>query len=486
MRMLRASVAGLAVALLAAGCNQQQAATGGGGIEGVATAMGATNLNTIEYAGTGSLFGFGQAYLPGEAWPRFDQRAYRVQANYQAPAMRLDSTRAQGTHPPHGGAAQPVAGDQRTVNVVNGTNAWSENGDMASPSPGASGDRLRALWATPHGVIKAALANMGTLEGNTITFTAEGREFKATVNGENLVEKVSFLNTNEVIGDYPIEVTYSDYMDFNGVKFPTHIMQSDDGHPTLDIRISEVKPNAAVTIDVPANVPNAPPPPPVTAKSEVLAPGVWYVNAGATWSWAVDFGEYAVVVEGITSEARSLAVLEETRRLMPGKPIRYVINTHAHYDHAGGLRTFVQQGITVVTHEMNVPFYKEAWARPRTIAPDSLSKEPKEAMFETVADKKVMTGGGKTIELYHMKNTGHNGANLLVYMANPGIVFWGDGYNPPPGDNPIDPARTPEYGIDLVRVIADNNLNVKTIAPAHGAGSRPFDNLKKAVGLMAP
>lgn len=474
--------------LAVVGCSQQETAGGGGsGIEGVANAMGATNLNTIEYAGSGSVFGFGQAYLPGEAWPRFDQEVYRVQANYQAPAFRLDQTRSQGMHPPHGGAAQPIAGDQRTVAVVNGESAWAENGDMATPNPGgAAGDRRRMLWATPHGVIKAALANNGTLEGNTITFTAEGREFKATVSGDNLVEKVAYLNTNEVIGDYPVEVTYSDYMDYNGVKFPTHIVQTDDGHPTFDIRITSMQPNAAVTMDVPANVTNAAPPAPMTAKSEVLGPGFWYINAGGTWSWALDFGDHAVVVEAITSEARSLAVLEEVRRLMPNKPIRYLLNTHAHYDHAGGLRTFVQQGITIVTHEMNVPFYKEVWARPRTIAPDSLSKEPKEAVFETVSDKKVMTGGGKTLELYYMKNTGHNGANLLIYAPQQGVVFWGDGYNPPPGDDPIDPARTPEYGIDLIRVINENNLNVRTIAPAHGAGSRPYDNLRKAAGLMAP
>jgi len=143
----------------------------------------------------------------------------------------------------------------------------------------------------------------------------------------------------------------------------------------------------------------------------------------------------------------------------------------------------VEKGATIVTHELNKPFYERVWARPRTLDPDSLSKSPKPAVFETVSDKKVMTDGTKTIELYHMKGTSHNVANLLVYMPQEKLVFWGDGYNPPAGD-PRDLGRTPEQAIDLYRVITLNNLDVRTIAPAHGAGPKPFDNLKKQIGLI--
>jgi glyoxylase-like metal-dependent hydrolase (beta-lactamase superfamily II) len=136
-----------------------------------------------------------------------------------------------------------------------------------------------------------------------------------------------------------------------------------------------------------------------------------------------------------------------------------------------------------VTHEGNKAFFEKAWARPRTIAPDLLSKQPKEATFETVTDKKVMTDGNHTIEIYHMIG-GHNGNNLLVFMPKEGLIFWGDGYNPPNGDDPRDFGRTPEYGIDLYRNIEQLGLKVKTIAPAHGAGARPYDNLKKAIGII--
>ena len=97
-----------------------------------------------------------------------------------------------------------------------------------------------------------------------------------------------------------------------------------------------------------------------------------------------------------------------------------------------------------------------------------------------------MTDGTRTIEIYFMKGTSHNVANLLVYMPKEKLLFWGDGYNPPQGNDPRDLARTPEQAIDLYRVITMNNLDVQTIAPAHGFGPKPFDNLKKAIGLLPP
>src|SRR5262249_26743295 len=323
------------------------------------------------------------------------------------------------------------------------------------------------------------------VDGNTVTFSLGSREVKATFNAQNLVEKVSYLSTNEVIGDYSIGIAYTDYADFGGVKFPRHIVQTEDGYPTLDITVTEVKPNAPVSVDVPANVQQAAAPSAIPRVAvDKLADGVWYFGTPNARNWAVEFNNHVVVVEGIGSEARSLAVIDEIAKAIPNKPIRYVINTHAHYDHAGGLRTYVAKGVTVITHERNKRFFENVWARPRTLAPDLLSKSPKPANFETITDKKVMSDGTRTLEIYFMKGTSHNVANLLVFLPKEGLLYYGDGYNPPSGDDPRDPARTPEQMIDLYRVITMNNLDVRAIAPAHGSGAKPYDNLKKAIGLI--
>jgi glyoxylase-like metal-dependent hydrolase (beta-lactamase superfamily II) len=479
MRMHWTVMAGLAVALAMPAHAQQKT-----GLAAAADAMGAATLSSIEYTGSGSVFSFGQAFEPGQRWPRFVQRVYTASINYATPGMRLVQVRSQGEHPPRGGGAQAVGADQRTVQVVSGKFAWQEGGQQAVPNPAAAEDRLFQMWASPHGVIKAAEANAASVAGNTITFKLDGREVKATLNAQSLVDKVSYLSTNEVVGDYPIEIAYSDYADFGGVKFPRHIVQNEDGFPTLDITVSEVKANAVVSVDVPANVRNAPPPAPLRPTVDKLADGVWAFTTPNARNWAVEMADHVVVVEGIGSEARSLAVMDEIAKVIPNKPIRYVINTHAHYDHSGGLRTYPAKGVTIVTHEMNKPFFEKVWARPRTLAPDLLSKSPRPAVFETVSDKKVMTDGTRTIELYYMKGTSHNMYNMLVYLPNEKLLYWGDGYNPPDGADPRDTVRTPEQMIDLYRVITMNKLDVKTIAPAHGAGPKPYENLLKAIGLI--
>jgi len=480
MRKIVMLVVGISLVISVAGCAQPPT-----GVEAAAAAMGATNLTSIQYAGTGTLYSFGQAASPGERWPRWDAKTYAVAVDYQTPAMRLETVRAQGEHPPHGGGGQPISADQQTIQVVSGKYAWTEGGAQPVANPGAVGERSRQVWLTPHGVIKAAIANKATANGNVIALNIEGRDVKVTLNDQNLVDRVEYLTTNSVVGDVPVEITYSDYADYGGVKFPTRIVEKQDGFETLDITIKDVKPNAAVALEVPANVPQAPAPPPSPTVDVVkVGEGLWSLNAANTRSLAVEFKDHIVMLEGPTSEVRSIAVNEVVRKTVPSKPIRYVVNTHAHYDHAGGLRTYVAEGVTVITHEGNKSFLEQAWARPRTIQPDLLAKSPKAPMIETVADKKVLTDGSRTVELHHLQDSGHNTATLIVYLPKERILLYGDGYNPPAGEDPRDPTRTPEYGLDIWENVQRLKLNPARIAPVHGRVV-PFENLKIAIGVSS-
>ena len=480
MRTISGLSTGLLAMLVASGCSQPT------GVAAAAEAMGASTLNSIEYSGSGSTFAFGQAPSPGARWPRFDAKTYAVAANYQDPSMRLEIVRAQGEHPPLGGGGQPFAGDQRTVQVVSGMHAWTEGGAQPAPNPAAVTERLRQLWLTPHGVIKAAAASGATADGNVVTFPIEGRDVRVTLNDGNLVERVEYLMANSVVGDVPVEVTYSDYGEFGGIRFPRRIVEKQDGFETLDITVATVMPNAAVSLPVPANVTQAPPAPAAPAvQIDKAGQGLWSLNAAGTRSLAVEFADHIVMLERPTSEARSMAVNEAVRKAVPSKPIRYVVNTHAHYDHAGGLRTYVAEGITVITHEGNKSFFEQAWARPRTVEPDALATSPRPAMFVTVGDKHVLSDSARSIELHHLKDSGHNTATLIAYLPKERILMYGDGYNPPPGDDPRTPDRSPEYGRQLYDNVQRLKLDPALIAPVHGRVV-PFENMKIAIGVGAP
>ena len=140
-----------------------------------------------------------------------------------------------------------------------------------------------------------------------------------------------------------------------------HVHQGDPrlnpAHNYYELKITSVKANVPVpTMPVPEAVRTA------TLRrcsveSQKLADGVWMLAGGTHNSMLVEFKDFLAVVEAPNNEARSLAVIAEAERLVPNKPIRYVVNTHHHFDHAGGLRTFLSQGTTIVTHETNKEYY---------------------------------------------------------------------------------------------------------------------------------
>ena len=128
-------------------------------------------------------------------------------------------------------------------------------------------------------------------------------------------------------------------------------MRTQGGHPVLDITVSKVAANPAVDIAVPDPVRSFTPPA-VNVEVEKLADGVYYVKGGSHHSIAIDQRDHIVVVEGPQNEARSTAVIAKVKETIPNKPIRYLINTHQHFDHSGGLRTYVDEGATIVTHAL--------------------------------------------------------------------------------------------------------------------------------------
>ena len=170
--------------------------------------------------------------------------------------------------------------------------------------------------------------------------------------------------------------------------------------------------------------------PPARVETQKLADGVWLLGGSSHNSVAVEFKNFVAVVEAPLDEERSLAVIEEIVKLVPSKPIRFIVNTHAHYDHLGGLRTYLHIGATVITHQRNRVFYETELLNsvPRTLQPDMVSLYPPTEIsegytMEDVDEKYVISDGTRNLEIYYVQGlTSHVEGMLMAYLPKEKIV----------------------------------------------------------------
>jgi glyoxylase-like metal-dependent hydrolase (beta-lactamase superfamily II) len=505
-------------------------------LEASLKAMGGTNLKTIRYSASGWSSRIGQTYGLAEDWPHYEVADYTRALDYDAKWSREEYTRRQGKYPLLG---RPPMSGEHVTSILSGNYAWDMQGDKPVPLTslyldGVSYADLRQLELaiTPHGFLRAALAAkdataitlpiVGSSDAGLsqngrkvtiVSFTIGKYRVNGTINDQNLVELTDTWFPNPVYGDMDYEMRYTKYKNFDGVQFPTllHVHQGDPrlnpAHNYYEYYVTDVKANVPVdTIPVPDVVRTATMPP-VKVESQKLADGLWLLGGGTHNSMLVEFRDFMAVVEAPQNEARSLAVIEEANRLVLNKPIKYVVNTHHHFDHAGGLRTYLSQGTTVITHESNKQYYLDIMFHPapRELQPDRMalynpmymiSRRP--APIETVtnfggapgggAGKYVITDGERMLEMFHVQDMayeledqsyaqGNHSADMLIaYLPKEKILINADLYSPPA---PGTPTPTPTAGMrTLYQNIRKQKLDVAQHVPIHGRAGTNDEFLK--------
>ena len=446
-------------------------------IQAASKAMG--DVKSIQYSGTGHLYAIGQAFNPTSAWPQNNITSYTRTIDYNTRASREELTQVEPTPPRLGGAA-PFAGELKQINLVNGQSAWNQTGNDAQPAVAAAEERQLQIWLTPHGFLKAAMENNATVKkgsgGTIVSFTSGKFKINGTIDSQNMVTRTETWIANPVLGDMPVETTYSGYKDFSGVKFPTMIVQKEGGYPVLDLAVTGAQPNASLNLPVPEAVRTAKLLP-VSVTNEKIGDGVWFLAGGSHNSVLVEYPTYLVMIEAPLDEARSTAVIAEAKRLAPNKPIKYLINTHHHFDHSGGLRTYVAEGATIITQEMNKAYYEQVWKAPHTLEPDRLAQNPKKATFVTVKEKYTLADGGRSLEIYPMQGDTHNAGLMMIYLPKEKVLVEADDFSWPAGTR-----AGPRYhgnNVNLYRNIQQLKLDVSRIAPIHGT-MVSYSELQKA------
>ena len=451
-----------------------------------AKALGASEISALEFSATGSWYQFGQAPAPGLPWPQFTISSFRASIDYGTPAARVQITRSQVVEP---GRVRPAPVEQKVDQFVAGANAWNAPANVnAAPNaqPAAVEERRAEIWSTPQGFVKAALANDARVDRNSgvsrVHFVAGGKyRFEGEINAVGDVTLVRTWIDNPVLGDTLVETTFGDYQKFGSVRFPKHIVRKLGGHPVLDLEVSEVRVDGVTVGAAPSNLAAAATP---EVKVTRLQEGVFYLTGGTHHSLLVEQADHLVVVEAPRNEARSLAVIAKSKEVAPGKPIRYLVNTHAHFDHSGGLRAYANEGAIIVTDAANRAFYERAWTAPRTINPDSLARSGKAPRFESFTDKHVLAGN-HPIEVHAITGSGHNDAFSLVYLPKEKILVEADAYSPVAFGASVPTPPNP-YTVNLADNLKRLGLEVWQIAALHGPRVTTYEDLRIAAGLATP
>jgi glyoxylase-like metal-dependent hydrolase (beta-lactamase superfamily II) len=223
-------------------------------------------------------------------------------------------------------------------------------------------------------------------------------------------------------------------------------------------------------------------PAPLVVTNEKLGECLYRLTTGpgSYDSVIVLFKDYVMMLEGPQSIARGQAYIDETKKLFPNKPIRYVMNTHPHSDHTGGLPALAADGAIIITQKNNVEFLEKSLNNPRTLldpAFDPLAKTPKKVKVEAVAEKKVYSDGTRTVEIYHIPGAPHSNGLIVAYIPKEKVLFQGDFSLPNPGEQANDHIKALVPVLEKLNLDFDRYINVHTsTAPQSKA------ELWKAVG----
>jgi glyoxylase-like metal-dependent hydrolase (beta-lactamase superfamily II) len=423
--------------------------------EDAAAALGGSErvlaVKTLTLDGRGTQRNLGQDVTPDATGQTFTVSSYHREVDLAAGRGRIEITRTPNFMYFRGPAAQRQSIDEKRIDTYH--------------------HPITAVRAALDA--GAALSNPRTVGGERVIAvkTADGSAFTLAIDATTaLPTRVVSMTDHAVLGDVAIETGFANYLDVAGLKLPARVTVKTDKFTTAEFQIDKQAIDGAVSLAaLSPNQPQAPPPVAVTA--EEVAKGVWLLAGQSHHSVLVEFADHLVLVEA-PSEARTLAVIAKARELRPDKPLTHLVNSHHHFDHSGGVRAAVSEGLTVITHKANATLYNDLVARSRTISPDALTKNPKPLRLEPVDEHLVHKDDVMEMQLYPITGNPHGDTMLMAYLPRERLLIEADAYSPGGNYHPYAPS--------LLENIKRRNLRVERIVPIHGTVV-PLSELVKAV-----
>lgn len=332
----------------------------------------------------------------------------------------------------------------------------------------------------PLNVMGTALRNAGSLRyigevsgAHYITFSErDGSQITMVVSTEtNLLQRIEMLSDHLVYGDINMKVCYEDYTEVEQFQFPERLTLKYGEKTFMDLRARftlNTKPDPSLFNKLNDKAFSKTPTPFVPKK---LADGAWVIavfsGLGSTYNvLLIEFDDHFAVFDAPLFDGYSRGVMQVASSMAQQKPIRYVIASHCHTDHIGGLGQYVASGATILCNKGNEAFIEELTKVKHTIFPNVLTFNPKEAKIEVLSKTRMLADQSQEAILYEIKGSPHVDEMIVTYLPKAKLLFVADLLMVSEDGQSIQRNESLDF---LLKFIRKKDLDVDRLVPSHGA-----------------
>jgi glyoxylase-like metal-dependent hydrolase (beta-lactamase superfamily II) len=346
--------------------------------------------------------------------------------------------------------------------------------------------------------------NVGGQTLKTVAYPAGGRNFLVMFDpATNLPVRIRTLDYDSVQGDSTYDLVLSDWRDVAGAKIAHRHVYQLNGRTVIDTQLSNVKVNPAAVagqFDIPAEFRKVAAMPQMSIpyqwvirrqfigtyldsdaiawdpassaglRLQEVAPGVQLTQGGSHNSLIVEMRDHLIVFDAPVSDAYSQWVLDQAKAKYPGKPVRTLVLTHHHMDHASGTRAYAAQGATVVVGAGNGAHFRQMLTGMHTMSPDLKATVAAPRVTE-VSDRLVLSDGKRNVNVYLLDNP-HAAGMVIGFIDDARVGFVTDIWSP--GRDPIGKQLNPGQAA-VVAAVKKAGIAPEQFAGGHGSTGKYAD-----------